>query len=120
MITRKSLFKLALLFALIVISYLVFSRPNYPQVIPNMDKLGHLGSFFSLALLTHLAFEPRWHTLAVVLAGYAMFIELVQSRLPYRSASFADFVADMLGVLLFYFGLWLYRRYVKASAIKSE
>ncbi len=82
-----------------------------------MDKLGHLGSFFCLALLTHLAFEPKWYSLAGILASYALFIELVQSRLPYRSASSADFIADMVGVLLFYFGLWLYRRYIKAAVI---
>ncbi|ABO24760.1 VanZ family protein [Shewanella loihica] len=115
--SRKTFFKIALLLAIIVISYLVFSRPNYPQVIPHMDKLGHLGSFFCLALLTHLAFEPKWYSLAGILAGYALFIELVQSRLPYRSASSADFIADMVGVLLFYFGLWLYRRYIKAAVI---
>ncbi|QYJ87093.1 VanZ family protein [Shewanella mesophila] len=118
MISRKLIFKLALLLALLVISYLVFSRPNYPQLVPNMDKVGHLGSFFCLALLTYLAFEPKWYTLTSILAFYAIFIELVQSTLPYRSASSADFIADMLGVALFYFIHWLYRRYVKASFIR--
>nr|WP_275658986.1 VanZ family protein [Shewanella sp. Isolate11] len=106
-----------MLIALIIISYLVFSRPNYPQVVPNMDKIGHLGSFFSLSLLTYLAFKPKWYLLTIFMAGYALFIELVQSRLPYRSAEGADFIADMGGVLLFYAARWLYRRYSKASAI---
>ncbi len=89
-----------------------------------MDKIGHFGSFFGLSLLTYLAFKPRWYTLTIFMAGYALFIELVQSRLPYRSADSADFLADMLGVLLFYFVRWIYRRYIKNSSInrleKSE
>lgn len=118
--SRKFIFKIALLIALLVISYLVFSRPSYSQAIPNLDKIGHLGSFFCLALLTHLAFEPKWYGLAAILAAYACFIEAVQSRLPYRSASFGDVIADMLGVMLFYCGLWLYRRYIKATVIQQN
>lgn len=84
-----------------------------------MDKIGHLGSFFCLSYLTHLAFKPRWYLLVITLAGYGIFIELVQSTLPYRSASIADFVADMFGVLLFYFYHWSYQRYIKASHISE-
>ncbi|QFU23993.1 VanZ family protein [Shewanella eurypsychrophilus] len=120
MISRRLIFKLILALALIVISYLVFSRPNYPQLIPNMDKVGHLGSFFCLSLLTYLAFRPKWYLLTTTLAIYAVFIELVQSRLPYRSASLADFIADMAGVLLFYFCLWSYLRYFKAAKLTDS
>ncbi|NRD75105.1 VanZ family protein [Shewanella sp. VB17] len=120
MISRQYIFKLALAAALIVISYLVFSQPNYPQSIPNMDKVGHLLSFFGLAYLTHLAFKPKWYFLAITLACYAIFIELVQSYLPYRSASVADFAADMVGVLLFYCCHWGYQRYINASQIKHR
>ncbi|MFT5236079.1 MAG: VanZ family protein [Shewanella sp.] len=87
----------------------------FPQAIPNMDKIGHFGSFFCLAYLTHFAFKPKWYQLAIMLACYGIFIELVQSTLPYRSASVADFVADMLGVLLFSCCHWSYQRYIKAS-----
>ncbi len=84
-----------------------------------MDKVGHFGSFFGLAFLTHFAFKLKWLTLVTVLAAYAAFIELVQSRLPYRSASFADFVADMLGVGAFLLCYWLVSRYLRASKIDS-
>ena len=120
MIPRQYIFKLALAAAVIIISYLVFSQPNYPQTIPNMDKVGHLVSFFSLAYLTHLAFKPKWYTLAIILSCYAIFIELVQSKLPYRSASIADFIADMIGVLFFYFCHWIYQRYYQASHISDK
>ncbi|MDD8059942.1 VanZ family protein, partial [Shewanella sp. ER-Te-42B-Light] len=45
--------------------------------------------------------------------GYAILIELVQSRLPYRSASTADVVADFAGIGLFYlmhFSILQYRK----------
>ncbi len=119
-ISRRNIFKLALVIALIVISYLVFSRPNYPQLIPHMDKVGHLGSFFCLSYLTYLAFKPRWQYLAMTLAGYAIFIELVQSTLPYRSASVGDFIADMAGVVLFYLSHWSYLRYFRAAKLTES
>ncbi len=111
MINIQNIARLALVFAILIISYLVFSRPSYPQGIPHLDKVGHLVSFFGLTLLSFLAFRPKWYLVAVSLGAYALLIELIQSTLPYRSASTADFVADMLGVGLFYGLLWLYRKY---------
>lgn len=117
-INRQNIFKLALALTLVVVSYLVFSKPSYNiNTIPHFDKIGHIGSFFVLSYLTYFAFKPRWYILAVVLAFYAVFIEMVQSQLSYRSASFADFVADMIGILLFYLTQWLYKRYFKASKL---
>jgi len=112
-ISRPNIFKLTLIVALMIVSYLVFSKPNYPQIIPHMDKIGHFGSFFCLGYLTQLAFKPKWPVMVLLFTSYAIFIELVQSRLSYRTASFADFVADMVGIAAFYFCYWLYRRYYK-------
>lgn len=116
-ISRQAIFKWALAIMLILVSYLVFSKPSYPTGIPNFDKMGHVGSFFILSYLTYLAFKPKWYTLAIILAGYAVFIEAVQSQLSYRSASFADFIADMVGISLFYFTHWLYCRYFKTAKL---
>lgn len=113
LITKQNIARLALGLAIIVISYLVFSRPSYPQGIPHLDKIGHLASFFGLTLLSFHAFRPKWYQVFASLSGYALLIELVQAKLPYRTASTADFVADMLGVTLFYALLWLYRKYEK-------
>nr|WP_250885740.1 VanZ family protein [Shewanella jiangmenensis] len=116
---RQLLFKIFLLIALVVTSYLVFSKPNYPQTIPNLDKVGHFGSFFGLAWLTQLAFRPRWYTMLGALALYAGLIEVVQSRLPYRSASWGDIVADLAGVAGFFITYWLYRKYVRAARLEG-
>nr|WP_283104431.1 VanZ family protein [Shewanella inventionis] len=107
------MFKLALVVAVIVTSYLVFSKPNYPQSFSHMDKVGHLGSFFALSYLAHYAFKPKWYYLCAALATYALLIELVQSRLPYRSASVGDVAADLGGIALFYllhFSILQYRK----------
>ncbi|WOT05958.1 VanZ family protein [Shewanella youngdeokensis] len=121
MINRRSIFKVALAITLMVVTYLVFSKPNYSvNTFAHFDKVGHLGSFFVLSYLTYFAFKPRWYVLAIVLTIYAIFIEMVQSQLSYRSASLADIIADMVGVLLFYFTQWLYRKYFIAAQCKRR
>ena len=107
-IKRQLVFRIALLAAVLLVSYLVFSKPSYPQNIPNLDKVGHIGSFFMLAWLAYLAYRPRWYWIVLELAFYGMLIEVVQSFLPYRSADVKDFMADMAGVALFYLllGVW--------------
>ncbi|MGL4474643.1 MAG: VanZ family protein [Shewanella sp.] len=114
MIVKRIIFKFALLLAVLVISYLVFSRPNYSPSVPHLDKIGHLSGFFCLSLLTYLAFKPKWPILLMIMAGYALLIEIVQSYLPYRSAEFGDWIADMSGVVLFYLSLWLYQLFSPA------
>ncbi|MGB0893627.1 MAG: VanZ family protein [Parashewanella sp.] len=112
MLNLSLIFKCLLLITLIVVSYLVFSKPTYSQGIPHIDKIGHLGSFFALSLLAHLAFKPKWIYLLLGLCLYAGLIEVVQSYLPYRSASWADFAADILGIVIFYIGLYIKRTFI--------
>ncbi len=81
-----------------------------------MDKVGHLGSFFALSYLAHYAFKPRWYFLCISLATYAVLIELIQSRLPYRSASAADVIADFFGIALFYLLHFSINKYRKLKA----
>lgn len=108
MIKRQLVFRIALLAAVLLVSYLVFSKPSYPQNIPNLDKVGHIGSFFMLSWLAYLAYRPRWYWIVLELAFYGIMIEFIQSFLPYRSADVKDFMADMVGVALFYLvlGIW--------------
>jgi VanZ family protein len=114
-IIKHSLLRIILVLAFIIVSYLVFSKPSYSQNIPQLDKVGHMGSFLCLSFLTYLAFRPKWWLLCATMAAYGIFIELVQARLPYRSADVADFAADMVGVGFFYFCLWAYRKYFTAA-----
>ncbi|QYJ77267.1 VanZ family protein [Shewanella sp. FJAT-52076] len=116
---RQFLFKIILVIALCITSYLVFSKPSYPQSIPHLDKVGHFGTFFGLAWLTQLAFRPRWYIMLLALAAYAGLIEVIQSRLPYRSASWGDIAADLAGVAAFFLTAWLYSKYRRASRLQG-
>ncbi len=74
------------------------------------DKFNHMAAFFTLSMLTKGALPKakittRWG----LLCGYGILIELIQSVLPRRSATSLDFVADVLGILLFELLLKLYK-----------
>jgi len=65
------------------------------------DKWAHFLAFFILMTWFSGVFRDRviaW--VALGLLGFGIVIELVQSRLPYRSAELADVVFDAGGILL--------------------
>ena len=70
------------------------------------DKLLHAAGFFVMAILSHLA-HPKASPLSLIVALslFGIGIEIVQGFLPYRDFSFLDWFADILGLLLYFFGL---------------
>jgi VanZ family protein len=86
----------------VLVSLAVLFAPagDVPTVPPGVDKLVHLVLFGALAFSGRWAGLPR-APLAALLVLYAAVSELVQG-LPVldRSASVADWVADVAGVLL--------------------
>lgn len=80
------------------------------------DKVWHAGAFGGMAglasrALAYLGRAPRLAARDAALGAVAAggLLELLQSRTTYRSADWADFLADSLGVLLAYGILrWLY------------
>ena len=79
-------------------------QPGYatPASVLGSDKLEHIAAFLTLAMLSRLA----WPTLSRWLPGgllalYGLGIEYVQSMdFVGRTASVADFVADLIGIVL--------------------
>jgi hypothetical protein len=71
------------------------------------DKLAHLGSFLLLALLADRAWPALGFTFLkwLPLLGYGLAIELLQTGVPGRDASLADWGADALGLAIY--ALWL-------------
>lgn len=75
------------------------------------DKLEHIAAFFTLALLTRLG----WPTISRLITGsllaiYGLGIEYLQSTdFVRRTASWADFVADLVGIALAFVVLRLIR-----------
>ena len=83
------------------------------------DKKLHLLAFGYLSIAFWWAF-PRWGTsyIAVVaLVSYGVLIELLQGFIPNREASFADLVADCIGILL---GLGAVHLYTWVQARRSS
>lgn len=67
------------------------------------DKVLHLVGFFIMAGLCHLS-HPKlsyWPQITG-LAGFGIAIEWVQSYLPSRQFSLADWAADIAGILLYF------------------
>jgi VanZ family protein len=95
--------RIALALSLCVISWLALS-PGSPAMPGQTDKLAHLAAFAALALLTDQAFprHPFAGAKVLPLLAYGAALELIQSTLPYRFGSVADFAADAIGVLFYY------------------
>jgi VanZ family protein len=118
--TETIAFRVVLLVALAVITYLATTRPDYPIISDISDKLNHLMAFYALAFLFDFSFPEREMGFAkiIVLLAYGLWIEVVQSFLPERTASVLDLCADGIGIAIYRFSLpllrqlpWLSRRW---------
>jgi VanZ family protein len=94
---------------------------DLPQSFIPQDKLKHFGAFALLVFLLLRAFRFEFPAAAngrliglsmVGSSAIGAMLELWQCLFPYRSAEFADWVADTLGALLagFLANQWLRRR----------
>ena len=98
--TLMTLARIGLLVVIAVVSHLAFTDRSYPVVSGLPDKFNHVAAFAVLALLADYSFPAAGFGAAKVLAlaGYGLFIEGVQHFLPWREASFVDFLADGAGI----------------------
>jgi membrane associated rhomboid family serine protease len=98
----RGAFALAVLVSLAV---LFAPADEVPFAPPGVDKIVHCALFAALALTGRWAGVGR-RVLRVLLVTYAAVSEVLQGVTPLaRSASVADWVADVLGILLG-LGLW--------------
>jgi VanZ family protein len=107
-VTRKRLlYRLLLLCALMMISYLAFTPIQFPVVASLNDKVSHIAAFLCLALLTDLAWpKGGWNLYKYLpLLCYGLLIESVQAYLPYREFSLWDLLADAFGLALYAWAL---------------
>jgi VanZ family protein len=97
----QPLWRLVLTLLMAVVAWLAFSKTSHAGHIPHLDKLQHLLAFGSMACAAALGWPAGLRPALGVLLGllvYGAFIELVQSQLPYRMASWADLGADAIGI----------------------
>jgi VanZ family protein len=95
--------RVLLLVMLLVTCWFAFSPQPPGLKFKEADKVQHLLAFGVLSLVTGLTMAPgRRQTIwAVVwMLLFAIFIELVQSQLPTRTADVVDVLADGLGIAL--------------------
>ena len=93
--------RIALGLSLIAILWLATTSSPYPMPSSPSDKVNHVIAFVELTLLARLGWPGRtvFHYLVPLLA-YGLALELVQSQLDHRDFSWADLLADAVGIAL--------------------
>ena len=96
--------------AVITITYLALAPIEQPP--GSNDKVNHLVAFFGLSVLIDAGFPRRSFigTKMLVLMAFGISIEIAQSFFPYRSSSLADWVADIVGLLIYCSGIPLLKK----------
>ncbi len=110
--SHVTVFRTALLAALVLILYLSTTSVRYPVIDNINDKLSHALAFYVLGWLADFSFPRSDFRLpkALPLLAYGLLIEAIQHFLPYRSASAFDLVADGFGLLLYALSVPLLKR----------
>ncbi len=105
-----SIFRLRWLFWLCVIAVLVLSllppAPDMPTT--GWDKANHAFGFALLAVLGGLAYPGRAVHVLLGLLAYGAVIEVLQGLTSWRTAEWADLLADAIGLGLGGLALHLY------------
>ena len=98
---KRRNWRLLLLCLLAVVSWFAFMPSTPHDELPHLDKLRHLLAFASLALVAALGWPPAPGSNIRIAGGlmvYGLFIELMQTQLPTRTGSLADWLADGVGI----------------------
>jgi len=98
------IFRLALLNAVLVITWLAFTSFSAHLNSVVGDKALHVITFVTLAYLLEGAFPQQsvWVTKVPALIVYGFFIEVMQWEFSFGVFSLVDFSADVAGVLLYW------------------
>jgi len=96
-------YRIVLLVALVVITYLAMVPNPLPEGFNVSDKLLHALAFCVLLWLADGSWPDRGVNLTKVtlIFGYGAMIEIIQFYLPYRDCSLLDLAADGGGMLLY-------------------
>lgn len=95
---------------LAVITWLAVTPLHVPQLNPDWgDKVNHAAAFSALFIVGYPAYR-RVFILWAGLVAYGIFIEVLQSFLPFRFASAEDVAADIAGIALGHFAVFLLKK----------
>lgn len=97
------LFKIIFYAGLALGCYMAFTPVDTGIQAKVNDKALHLLGFFFMAFSSQLAHpKTKFIVLSIGLAVFGLVIELVQAYLPYRGFSLWDWLADILGVAIYF------------------
>jgi VanZ family protein len=103
----KAFFITTFLVSLAVIEYLAITPSPDNHLALGWDKLNHFFAFLVLYILLSLSFiNMKMKIKVVFLLIFALHIEVIQYFTPSRSSSFADIVADIIGIFA---GVFIYK-----------
>ncbi len=98
---------------LVIISILAYNRmiPSVIAKIPYYDSIGHFLLFGIATFITHRALKRRIVHIFHLLIPLGPFIivplviadEMIQKLSIYRTSSYSDFIADVCGIIFFYY-----------------
>lgn len=96
--TTRNLYKF--LFIGMICAFTVISLMPVQQNVAQSvnDKFAHFLSFFVFMFLYYHSWPGSLKTGVILLAGYGMLIEIMQSFTEYRMFSMADWLADATGI----------------------
>ena len=117
----RALPKLVFCLILLVVCVAGLRGEPVPQVFNDQDKLHHWAGFACLTLSAYLAFPGTrlfWLLLWPLLGSMA--IELEQSLLPLRSASWGDMLANATGVTSGMLAILVWRRYQRSLPMSQS
>ncbi|MEM4638008.1 MAG: VanZ family protein [Candidatus Woesearchaeota archaeon] len=116
LIKKEALLILLIFYVLVLMVGFVIVIPKNIGMINNNDKLIHFIEFFILTILVLKTFQAynikRFYFYGIIFLVFFVFLsESIQAFLPYRSFSFYDIVADLLGIIIG-FGVfkWIFYR----------
>tara|TARA_B100001564_G_scaffold29999_1_gene22081 strand:- start:440 stop:787 length:348 start_codon:yes stop_codon:yes gene_type:complete len=100
-------------YILFLISLYLFFTPlesDSQKIFPHSDKVGHFSIFFLMTIFLVIGRLKKNYALIFCIL-YALFVEIVQTFLNYRTGSIFDFVSDILGITFaIFFILFLEKR----------
>ena len=92
-------------YILFLISLYLFFAPfedDGPEIFPHTDKIAHFSIFFLMTVFLTFGRLRRDYALIFCIL-YALFTEILQTFLNYRTGSIFDFVSDILGITFAFF-----------------
>jgi VanZ family protein len=108
---NRRFFQVLSVVALMVVLAAAFRPQPLPQVVDGLDKVLHCLAFLFLSITFLFSFPRKTFVCLLVSVSLAAIIELGQGwLLPARTASWYDFLADMVGIGLGFVFVWCLQR----------